>query len=144
MSCEVYGCRWSTHHTTKEHTCGQCHKKGHGMRGCPKLNYGVTLVKYTTMNSDIVKKFMSSDKFPPVSDPNYLKRLIFTKLNPGEYSIHSIGMGHDACIRNNKGNYEYFIIGDGTAATQDLYFTKNFIHGYKSKRIFYPKIDSLL
>lgn len=153
MSCEVYGCRWSSHHTTKEHTCGQCHKKGHGQRGCPELNHGITLVKYTTMNSELVQQFLSSDKFLPVSDPNYLKRLMFTRLNPGEYSIHSIGMGHVVCIRNNSGRYDYFVLDDVELwglckhhkGTTDLLFTKNFLYGYrKPEQKYNPRIYSLL
>lgn len=141
MLCEIFGCRYNNTHNTKNHQCGNCKKYGHGMRGCPLLNYGITLYKLNKLDNFLVNKFIKNKEFLKPSDKNYLKRLIFTELQKNYYSYHTIGMGCGVIIRNNNNIYEY-ITFDETIYSKlnkenknlfDLYFIKNFIYGYKKK-----------
>lgn len=136
MTCEVYGCRYSAHHTTENHKCGTCHKKGHGKRGCPINNAGGTYVKYATMSKKKINKIKKMDpkKFS-------LDRLIYHDIPVGKWTYGSIGMGRDVVCRNNNGRFEYFTTNDRSdpsVSTSDLYMTKNFINGYDRHIVYQP------
>ena len=128
MTCIVYGCGNPNSHSTPEHCCGTCQKKGHGRVECGNshaLNY--------LKNSEI-KKYDSYDriKFFGEEKLNNIK----TVLRKGQYTYVYGGLGSTIYIRRvYKDRFEYLFMHQDDwgqyGNTQRPALHKEFIKNYE-------------
>jgi len=131
MKCEIFGCRYNIHHTTKNHECGKCHKKGHGRRECSLNNNGVEL-RIQKISDENYNKLKKGEKTGTLDD------LLYSSITGGEYITKELGMGWMAYTRNNRGVIEYVILDEvahniysKVNNPQSFVMLKCFMHGYK-------------
>ena len=132
MTCIVYGCGNPNSHSTPEHTCGTCQKKGHGRVECGNSQ----AIEYLKNNKDDKnsKKYDSYDriKFFGEEKLNSIK----TELQIRHYTSVYSGLGSSIYIRRvYKDRFDYLFMHQddwgqyGNTQRFDLYkeFIKNYI-----------------
>ena len=132
MTCIVYGCGNPNSHSTPEHTCGNCQKKGHGRVECGNSQS----IEYLKNNKDDKnsKKYDAYDriKFFGEEKLNSIKTVLQNRHYKSVYS----GLGSSIYIRRvYKDRFEYLFMHQddwgqyGNTQRFDLYkeFIKNYI-----------------
>ena len=128
MTCIVYGCGNPNSHSTPEHTCGTCQKKGHGRVECGNSH----AIKY--LKNSETKKYDSYDriKFFGEEKLNSIKTVLQNRHYKSVYS----GLGSSIYIRCvYKDRFEYLFMHQddwgqyGNTQRFDLYkeFIKNYV-----------------
>ena len=107
MTCIIYGCGNPNSHSTPEHTCGTCQKKGHGRVECGNSQ----AIEYLKNNKDD----KNTQKFDPYDRINFFggEKLNSIKkvLQIRQYTSVYSGLGSSIYIRRiYKDRFEYLFM----------------------------------
>jgi len=156
MICNIYKCRYNKFHDSKNHICGKCKNKGHGLIGCPLLNMGTTFTRFYTYK--YIEDYNGETKLNEETNELLISLIDYrTKLLDIKYGFYFIWNnynlnGNKIIIRNNNNVYEYIVMPKiySIETCKELlklsdsnyylyfYFTKMFINNYVNK---YPYVN---
>ena len=130
-NCKVYGCKYSTFHSTETHKCGKCHHHGHGRVECgnsQKIRDLYTCKKFVFQN------LLSERQLDTFCNINLIK----TRLSPGKFTYVYGGLGSTIFIRQRGNTIEGICIGNQDWAYNPTILNEKemLIEGYK-----YVEID---
>jgi hypothetical protein len=105
-TCKVYGCKYSTFHSTETHKCGKCHHYGHGRVECGSSQKIRDL--HTFYKKCVFQYILSESALDTFCNINLVK----THLSPGKYTYVYGGLGSTIFIRQRENTIEGICIGN--------------------------------